>query len=103
MNDHARFYDHEELYDDDVDYESRYSSPYVMGLFSNDTLDVSFTGVLEHTDYGVPGSPTLTSVERIDITSVSILGVDIDYKILPTSLQDKLFELSEEVDWESPV
>lgn len=69
--------------------------------FSGEELEVTFIGKAVRTDYGVPGSPVWDEIEDIEISSLTILSIPVDPKVLPVALQTAIIELSDDLEWES--
>jgi len=74
----------------------------VTAIYSGEELNVTFVASTERSDYGVPNSPVWDEVnpDSIEILTFDILGIDVDPRILPKELQDAIFALSNEVDFE---
>lgn len=67
--------------------------------WSGEELKVTFSGTMEKTDFGVPGSPEWDDIRDIQITAVTLLGVEFDPKTLSKSLQDRLMSLADDIEW----
>jgi hypothetical protein len=74
----------------------------VQATYSGEELSVTFVAQTERSDYGVPNSPVWDEVnpDSIEILHFDILGIDVDFRVLPQELQDAIFALSNEVDFE---
>jgi len=74
----------------------------VTATYSGEELNVTFVASTERCDYGVEGSPVWYEVnpDSIEILTLDILGIDVDARILPQQLQDAIFALSNEVEFE---
>lgn len=70
------------------------------GMFVGEEMTVFFTASAYQSDYGVPGSPTFTEFEDVEIEYIEILGVEVKEKDLPADLINALTELSSEVEFE---
>jgi hypothetical protein len=70
--------------------------------YSGEELNVTFQAQTERSDYGVEGSPVWDEVnpDSIEILTLDILGIDVDARSLPQQLQDAIFALSNEVEFE---
>ena len=70
--------------------------------YSGEELSVTFVASTERCDYGVEGSPVWDEVnpDSIEILHFDILGIDVDPRILPKELQDAIYALSNEVEFE---
>ena len=70
--------------------------------YSGEELNVTFVASTERCDYGVPNSPVWDEVnpDTIEILHFDILGIDVDFRVLPPELQDAIYALSNEVDFE---
>ena len=58
----------------------------------------SATGHL--TDYGVDRSPTWIEWDNVGIDDLTILGVAIDVSKLPVDLQDAIYALADDLEFE---
>lgn len=79
----------------------------VVGVNTDVTADwlgeevtLTFSGRVVHSDYGVPGSPLLEGIEDVEIDRLLIMDIEVDPRVLPKALQDKLLAQSYDVDWE---
>lgn len=63
-------------------------------------VEVDFEADMERNDYGVPGSPVWYEPLDIEIVNLTILGVDVDINKLPSDLQNEIYKLGDEVEWE---
>ena len=74
----------------------------VQATYSGEELSVTFVAQTERSDYGVPNSPVWDEVnpDTIEILHFDILGIDVDFRVLPQELQAAIFALSNEVDFE---
>ena len=70
--------------------------------YSGEELNVTFQAQAERCDYGVEGSPVWDEVnpDTIEILHFDILGIDVDFRVLPPELQDAIYALSNEVHFE---
>ena len=70
--------------------------------YSGEELNVTFQAQAERCDYGVPNSPVWYEVnpDSIEILTLDILGFDVDPRVLPKELQDAIYALSDEVEFE---
>lgn len=70
--------------------------------YDSGDIEVNFAAETETSDYGVPGSPVWEEIDLSSavVTSMTILGVDVDFRSLPKTLQEAILNLTEEVDWE---
>lgn len=70
--------------------------------YSGEELNVTFVAESERCYYGVEGSPVWDEVnpDTIEILTLDILGFDVDPRILPKELQDAIYALSNEVEFE---
>lgn len=67
--------------------------------YRGEELYVTFSARGELSDYGVPGSPTWTEWIDVEVESLSILDVDVDFRQLPPALQDAILSLADEVEF----
>jgi hypothetical protein len=74
----------------------------VTATYSGEELNVTFQAQTERSDYGVDGSPVWDEVnpDSIEILHFDILGIDVDFRVLPQELQDAIHALSNEVEFE---
>jgi hypothetical protein len=74
----------------------------VQATYSGEELSVTFVAATERSDYGVPNSPVWDEVipDSIEILHFDILGINVDPRILPPELQNAIFALSNEVEFE---
>jgi hypothetical protein len=74
----------------------------VQATYSGEELSVTFVAQTERSDYGVPNSPVWNEVnpDTIEILTFDILGIDVDPRVLPPELQNAIFALSNEVEFE---
>lgn len=70
--------------------------------YNGEELNVTFVASAERSDYGVPNSPVWDEVnpDTIEILHFDILGIDVDPRVLPKQLQDAIYALSNEVEFE---
>ena len=70
--------------------------------YNGEELNVTFVAQTERFDYGVPNSPVWEEINpnTIEILHFDILGIDVDFRVLPQELQAAIFALSNEVDFE---
>jgi hypothetical protein len=70
------------------------------GTYRGEQIEICFACKIEKTDYGVPGSPKVDELVDVEVTSVSILGVEIDPATLPPALFGEITHLADEVgEW----
>lgn len=78
----------------------------VTGAYSGEEISVTFTAMMERDWIGHPDVPNGTQdvydidPASIEVESVEILAVTVDYKTLPDVVQDLIFDLNTEVEWE---
>ena len=74
----------------------------VQATYSGEELSVTFVAQTERSDYGVPNSPVWDEVnpDSIEILTLDILGIEVNPDILPPELQDAIYALSNEVEFE---
>jgi hypothetical protein len=74
----------------------------VTATYSGEELNVTFVAQTERSDYGVDGSPVWDEVnpDSIEILTLDILGIEVNPDILPPELQDAIFALCNEVEFE---
>ena len=74
----------------------------VQATYSGEELSVTFVAQTERSDYGVPNRPVWDEVnpDSIEILTLDILGIEVNPDILPPELQDAIYALSNEVDFE---
>jgi len=72
------------------------------GFYRSDDIAVDFSCAMEKADYGVSGSPEwLDPVPGSEeVIYLAICGVDVEITSLPKLLQDAIYELADDVDWE---
>ena len=70
--------------------------------YNGEELNVTFQAQTERCDYGVEGSPVWHEAkpDTIEILHFDILGIDVDPRVLPKELQDAIYALSNEVEFE---
>jgi hypothetical protein len=68
-------------------------------IYNSDDIYATFTAEVEVSDYGVPGSPVLRDPDpdTIEVTGLTILGVDVDFDALPADLRDAI--LNVDLEW----
>jgi hypothetical protein len=74
----------------------------LQATYNGEELNVTFVAQTERCDYGVPNSPVWDEVipDSIEILHFDILGIDVDPRVLPPELQNAIFALSNEVEFE---
>jgi hypothetical protein len=74
----------------------------LQATYNGEELNVTFVAAAERSDYGVPNSPVWDEVnpDSIEILHFDILGIDVDPRVLPPELQNAIFALSNEVEFE---
>ena len=74
----------------------------LQATYNGEELNVTFVAAAERCDYGVDGSPVWYEAkpDTIEILHFDILGIDVDPRILPPELQDAIYALSNEVEFE---
>lgn len=72
------------------------------GIYNGEEIDVVFSCSWEKSDNGVDGPYYRSWHEPVDfeIEEVTILGVTVQEKDLPKKLQEALYDLVDEVDFE---
>lgn len=67
--------------------------------YNSDDIYATLTAEVQVSDYGVPGSPVMRDPDpdTIEVTSLAILGVDVDFAALPGALRDAI--LSVDLEW----
>lgn len=71
-----------------------------VATYAGEEIYATFSGTPISNDYGVPGSPVWTTIEDIEIDSLEILGISVDIDALPIPLQERILELSDDLEWE---
>lgn len=66
--------------------------PNATAAYSDETLDITFSGTLECHDEG-------DIVTGIEVTEITLCGVALDYKVLPEKLQKELLELADDLEF----
>ena len=72
-------------------------------VVSLEDIDVVFSAIPENSDYGVPGSPTWKEFSELQVDSLAILGVEVEFSELPKELQTVILKFAEDIDeseWE---
>lgn len=74
--------------------------PYIARYDSGDII-AHFIADGEVTDYGVPGSPRFDVVDEstVKVTSLCILGIDVDMAYLPDAPHDAILGLADDWEW----
>jgi hypothetical protein len=74
----------------------------VTATYDSGDIEVVFTAETERCDYGVPNSPVWDEVkdDTIEIKFLTILGVDVDPRLLPKDLLAAIHALSDGVEFE---
>jgi hypothetical protein len=54
--------------------------------YDDGLTEILFTATMVADDYGVPNSPTFTSIEDVEIDSLTLAGTEIDVKTLPDTV-----------------
>ena len=74
----------------------------LQATYNGEELNLTFVAAAERCDYGVPKSPVSDEVipDSIEILHFDILGIDVDPRVLPPELQNAIFALSNEVEFE---
>ena len=67
--------------------------------FHGEELTVRFIGQLSKTDLGVPRSPIFEEIEDVTVSSVHLLGHELDFNTLPKTLQDSILALADNCEW----
>ncbi len=67
--------------------------------YDDGLTEIVFTATMVEDDYGVPGSPTLTSIEAVEIDSLTLAGNEIDIKTLPVSIFNIYLLLADECEF----
>jgi hypothetical protein len=67
---------------------------------NGEEVEVAFiaTGVV--TDYGVDRSPTWTEWDNVTVNDLTILGVAVDVSKLPVDLQEAIYALANNLEFE---
>jgi len=75
----------------------------VTAFYRGAEIEVDFKARLERCDFGVPRSPVWYEVDpaSVEITALSILGVDVDPQTLPDSVLNAILDLADEVEFEA--
>jgi hypothetical protein len=71
----------------------------VSGTFSGAELDVIFSATAEPSDFG-PGTPEFNEIIDIEITAISILGVEVPLSFPSAELKKAILALACEVEFE---
>lgn len=69
-------------------------------IYSGEELTVHFSADAVRNDYGVPGSPVWYYPDNITVDSVEFLGQDVPIFEIPGWMVDRIYELSDEVEFE---
>ena len=64
--------------------------------YDDGLTEIVFTATMIEDHYGVPNSPVFTSIEGVDIDSITLAGTEIDVKTLPVSVINIYLELADE-------
>lgn len=68
--------------------------------YQGEEVEVIFRADWQKCDLGVPRSPVWHEPENIEITALTILGVDVDPKAIPADLVNAVHALADEVEFE---
>jgi hypothetical protein len=73
----------------------------VEATHAGEEVHVTFHARTERSDYGVPGSPVWDEVDpsSVEIATLSILGVDVDPRVLPDDLVEAIRSLSDDLEF----
>jgi hypothetical protein len=67
--------------------------------YDDGLTEIVFTATMVADDYGVPNSPTFTSIEDVEIDSLTLAGTEIDVKTLPISIVNAFLTLADECEF----
>ena len=67
---------------------------------NGEEVEVVFTATGVVTDYGVDRSPTWIEWDDVRIDDLRILGVEVDVSKLPVDLQDAIYALANNLEFE---
>ena len=67
--------------------------------YDDGLTEIVFTATMVEDDYGVPRSPTLTSVEAVEIDSLTLAGTEVDIRTLPISVINIYLSLADECEF----
>lgn len=73
---------------------------FLHAVFRGEEMTVIFKGRPVQSDYGVPGSPTFTEIDDIEVQTLEILGHDVSFQELPNTLQASILALADDLEFD---
>ena len=67
---------------------------------NGEEVEVAFSATGAVTDYGVDRSPTWIEWDNVAINDLRILGVAVDVSKLPVDLQEAIYALADDLEFE---
>ena len=67
---------------------------------NGEDVEVAFSATGVVTDYGVDRSPTWIEWDDVTISDLTILGVAVDMSKLPVELQEAIYALADDLEFE---
>jgi hypothetical protein len=74
--------------------------PYGIANHNGEEVEVVFIATCVVTDYGVDRSPTWIEWDNVRIDDLTILGVAVDVSKLPVDLQEAIYALANNLEFE---
>ncbi len=71
-----------------------------IATYSGEEMEVAFIATGFVTDYGVDRSPTWIEWDNVTIDDLTILGVAVDVSKLPVDLQEAIYALADDLEFE---
>ena len=68
--------------------------------YNGEDVEVAFSATGVVTDYGVDRSPTWIEWDNVAINDLTILGVAVDVSKLPVDLQEAIYALADDLEFE---
>ena len=73
---------------------------YGIANHNGEEVEVAFSATGHLTDYGVDRSPTWIEWDNVAINDLTILGVAVDVSKLPVDLQEAIYALADDLEFE---
>jgi len=68
--------------------------------FRGEEITAQFSANAVQSDYGVPRSPTWIQFEDFEVETLEVLGVTVDVSKLPVDLQEAIYALADDLEFE---
>ena len=68
--------------------------------YNGEDVEVAFSATGHLTDYGVDRSPTWIEWDNVAIDDLTMLGVAVDVSKLPVDLQEAIYALADDLEFE---